>query len=251
MQVVILAGGLGTRLQSVAGGLPKSLVPIAGRPFIDHQLELIAQRGLRDVLLCVGYGGKEIEAHVGTGVRYGLQVEYSHEDASRLLGTGGALVQALPRLHSRFLVMYGDAYLTADYGAVARTFEQQDDPILMCVFRNEGKWDTSNVRVADDRVIWYSKVAKPNDADCIDYGLSAYRRSVIEIYRQAPLPLDLARIQEEMVQAGRVRAFVVATRFYEMGRPDSLAELDTLLQATEQSRQRGQPQATVMRGTGA
>jgi NDP-sugar pyrophosphorylase family protein len=229
MQVIILAGGLGTRLASAAGGRPKSLVPVAGRPFIDHQLELLSINGLRDVLLCVGYLGEMIEEHVGDGGSFGMRVRYSWEEAGQLLGTGGALVNALPHLECAFLVLYGDAYLPADYRAVIRAFEEGRRRLLMCVYRNEGRWDTSNVRVEGDRVVFYSKSAGPGEADSIDYGLSAYRRSVIEEYRDATLPLDLSLVQQEMVRRGEMGAFVVPGRFYEIGKPEGLAELNALL----------------------
>lgn len=231
MQVVILAGGLGTRLRSVAAGTPKSLVPVAGRPFIDHQLDLLARHDLRDVLLCVGHLGEMIEDHVGEGSRFGLAVRYSREDPGTLLGTGGALLKALPQLDRTFLVLYGDAYLPTDYRAVVRAFEAGPDPVMMCVYRNENRWDRSNVRVAGDRVVFYSKSAGPGAADCIDYGLSAYRRSVLEAFADAALPLDLALVQQEMVRRGAMGAFVVRDRFYEIGKPEGLAELDALLAA--------------------
>lgn len=231
MQVVILAGGLGTRLRSVAAGTPKSLVPVAGRPFIDHQLDLLARHDLRDVLLCVGHLGEMIEDHVGEGSRFGLAVRYSREDPGTLLGTGGALLKALPQLDRTFLVLYGDAYLPTDYRAVVRAFEAGPDPVMMCVYRNENRWDRSNVRVAGDRVVFYSKSAGSGAADCIDYGLSAYRRSVLEAFADAALPLDLALVQQEMVRRGAMGAFVVRDRFYEIGKPEGLAELDALLAA--------------------
>src|SRR5262245_2235006 len=89
----ILAGGLATRLRPITTKVPKALVEVAGRPFIDHQLDLLAGRGVRTVVLCLGYLGEQVEAHVGSGRRFGLAVRYSH-DGERLLGTGGALRRA-------------------------------------------------------------------------------------------------------------------------------------------------------------
>ena len=229
MQVVIIAGGLGTRLKAVAPNTPKALVPVAGRPFIDHQFDLLKKHGLADVLMCVGYFADQIEKYVGDGSRFGMRVKYSFEDPARLLGTGGALINALPQLQESFFTLYGDSYLPTDYRAVARAFERGRWRALMSVYRNEGKWDKSNVRVDGDRVAFYSKAAKPGEADCIDYGLSAYRKSVIQAYREVTLPLDLARVQEDLVVRGEMGAFVVSERFYEIGKPEGLAELDRLL----------------------
>lgn len=229
MQVVILAGGLGTRLRSLTPDLPKALVPVAGRPFVDHQLDLLRAQGLSDVLVCVGHRGDQIETHVGDGARFGLRVRYAREDPARLLGTGGAIVNALPLLDESFLVLYGDSYLPTDHRAVVRAFEARRPEALMCVFRNDGRWDRSNVRVAGDRVVFYSKRAQPGEADCIDYGLSAYRRAVFESYRGGEPPLDLGHVQENLVQAGRMAAFEVGDRFYEIGKPEGLADLERLL----------------------
>ena len=231
MQTVILCGGMGTRIAAVARGLPKALLPVAGRPFIEHQFERLAACGLRDVLLCTGSGGDRIEAHVGDGARWGVRVAYSREAPDRLLGTGGALVHALPHLAGSFLVMYGDSYLTVDYRAVVRAFEASGGPALMTVYRNEGRWDASNTRVEGGRVTFYSKQAKPGEAAWIDYGLTAFRRDVIEERSGAPMPLDMARILGDLVAAGRVAAFETPDRFYEIGSPAGLAELDAAIRS--------------------
>lgn len=231
MQVVIIAGGLGTRLKAVAPDLPKALVPVAGRPFIEHQLGLLKKNGLLDVLLCVGHFADKIERHVGDGSRFGLRVKYSYEDPAQLLGTGGALINALPLLQDSFFTLYGDSYLPTDYNAIVRAFESGGRKALMSVYRNEGKWDKSNVRVQGDRVVFYSKAAQPGEADCIDYGLSAYRKSVIQAYREVTLPLDLARLQEDLVLRGEMGAFVVPDRFYEIGKPEGLSELEAVLKS--------------------
>jgi NDP-sugar pyrophosphorylase family protein len=229
MQMVILAGGLGTRLRSVAPATPKILVPVAGRPFVEHQFALLRRNGIERVLLCVGHLGETVEAQVGAGSRWGLQVSYAHEDPTRLLGTGGALLNALPQLESEFLVMYGDSYLPVDYAAFAAWFQSTTYAAAMTVFRNEGRWDPSNTRIEGDRVVFYSKKAAPGEAPYIDYGLSAYRRETLDRYRGTPLPLDLAKVQGDLVQAGCLGAYEVYERFYEVGKPEGLAELDQML----------------------
>ena len=229
LQVVILAGGLGTRLKSVAGDLPKILVPVAGRPFLDHQLDLLRRHGFTDVVYCVGYRGEMVERHVGDGSGFGCKVKFSHEDPSSLLGTGGALVRALPLLQDAFVVLYGDSYLPTDYNRLARAFRESGRRAMMSVFRNQGKWDKSNVRIDDGRVVFYSKSAGPGEADYIDYGMTVFRREVIEAYRNAPAPLDMARIQQELVERGDMGAYEVSERFYEIGKPEGLQELSAWL----------------------
>ena len=226
VQVVILTGGLGTRIRSIGGDLPKALVPVLKKPFIDYQLKLLAKNRLTNILLCVGYGADKIKAHVGDGSKFGVRVTYVKEDPTKLLGTGGALVNALLYLEEIFFITYGDAYLTVDYQEVAKAFLNAKTDALMCVFKNDGKWDTSNTRIKGNKVIFYSKKAKPEEVDHIDYGLSIYKKSAIEKYKESSMPLDLAKIQEELVQEGNMAAFVVKERFYEMGKPEGLKEME-------------------------
>jgi len=229
MQMVILAGGLGTRLKSVANNLPKALVPVAGKPFIDHQLELLRKNHIENVLLCIGYKADMIEKHLGNGKAFGLKISYSRESPDQLLGTGGALINALPLLQKNFMVLYGDSYLPTDYQKIVRAFEKKRALALMCVYRNQDKWDKSNVKIAGSLVVFYAKKNGDENPDWIDYGLSVYKKSVIEQYLNKRLPLDLAEIQEKLVINRQMNAHVVKERFYEIGRPSGLKELEKLL----------------------
>lgn len=229
MQASILCGGLGTRIRAIAGTRPKSLLTVGGRPFIEYQLDLLARSDVREVVLCVGVGADAIEAHVGNGARWGVHVVYSCEPPHALLGTGGALVNALPLLRDWFFVMYGDSYLPADYRPMARAFLAGRTPAMMAVFRNEGRWDSSNVQLEGDRIVFYSKSAEPGEANWIDWGLLALRRDVIARYVASPMPLDLASILRDLVAAGQLSPWVAPTRFYEIGKPEGWRELDLYL----------------------
>jgi NDP-sugar pyrophosphorylase family protein len=229
MQVVILAGGLGTRLRTVSGDLPKSLVPVAGRPFIEHQLALLTGAGLTRVLLCLGYGAGQVRNHLGDGSSFGVELSYVEEDPGALLGTGGALVNALPALDESFLVLYGDSFLPTKYADIVSAFTRGGAEAMMTVFRNRGRWDHSNVRIRDGKVVHYSKKTEEGAADCIDYGLSAFRKTVIATYRDAAMPLDLATILEDLVLDRRLDSCEVEQRFYEVGTPEGLADLEAYL----------------------
>src|SRR3954466_3570200 len=119
--VALLAGGLATRLRPITTRIPKALVEVAGRPFIDHQLALLRRNGIRRVVLCLGYLGEQVQAYLGDGRAIGMQLRYSF-DGERLLGTGGALRRAVPLLGQVCWVMYGDSYLDIDYQAVLAFF---------------------------------------------------------------------------------------------------------------------------------
>ncbi|HMP74874.1 MAG TPA: NTP transferase domain-containing protein [Kiritimatiellia bacterium] len=231
MQVVILAGGLGTRLRALDPLRPKALMPVAGRPFIEWQFDLLRRNGISDVLLSIGHLGDQIQRHVGEGA-WGLRVRYAVEEPGRLRGTGGALVHALPLLADEFMMLYGDSYLPIPFAPVITAFRAAGCPALMTVYRNAGAWDASNARIANGRVVFYSKSAKPGEADWIDYGLIAYRRAVIERYTDAPAPLDMAVILADLVTAGELAAYEAPDRFYEIGKPEGLRELEQHLAGT-------------------
>lgn len=213
--------------------MPKSLLPVAERPFVDWQLERLAACGFRDVVMCIAFLGDQIEEHVKDGARYGLSVRWSHE-GPKLLGTGGALRAALPLLEPTFLVTYGDSYLPFDYGGPLRMLESHGDADgVMSVFKNDGKWDSSNVEV-DGEKAWvrrYEKGAGDPSLDHIDYGANAFRRSVIASMPEGE-PFGLDRVQRDLAQRTRLRAYVARERFYEVGSPSGLAELDRFLRTS-------------------
>jgi len=154
--VAILAGGLATRLRPMTDRIPKSLLSIAGRPFIFHQLDLLRSQGVDRVVLCVGHLGDQIRAAVGDGRSLGLAIDYSF-DGAELLGTGGALKQALPLLGDEFFVLNGDSYLPCSFAPIQSAYEAAQRPALMTVLRNDNRWDKSNVLIINGELIEYDK----------------------------------------------------------------------------------------------
>jgi NDP-sugar pyrophosphorylase family protein len=233
LQAVVLAGGLATRMRPRTLTVPKSMLEVAGRPFVDWQIEALVASGLRDVVMCIAHLGDSIRDHVGDGAKLGARVVWS-EEGPELLGTGGALRVALPLLRDTFLVTYGDSYLPFDYAAPLRTLAAHDDcDAVMAIFKNEGKWDTSNVVTDGERVLRYEKGMGASDStfDHIDYGATALRRSLLEsLPSNASQPLGLDALQRDLAARKRLRAFVAHARFFEIGSPEGLAELDRHLQ---------------------
>jgi NDP-sugar pyrophosphorylase family protein len=221
--VAILAGGLATRMHPVTQRLPKSMIEVAGRPFIEHQLERLQAENVKNVVLCVGHLGEMIEAHVGDGKRFGLSVRYSF-DGEKLLGTGGALRRALPLLGQDFFVLYGDSYLEISYASVQAAYRASGKSALMTVFRNEGRWDTSNVLFDGTDVIRYDKRHPTADMKFIDYGLGILSRDLLESANNEAF--DLSDIYATLAEAGRLAGFEATKRFYEIGTPAGLAVAD-------------------------
>ena len=229
LPVAILAGGLATRLRPITKTIPKALVPVAGRPFILWQLEYLRDQGVSRVVLCTGYRSTQIEQIVGDGSQFGVAVEYS-DDGTTLLGTGGALGQALPLLGSEFFVLYGDSFLPVSFSTVEQAYCDSDLPGLMTVYRNEGEWDTSNVVFNNGQVLEYNKTKPQQDMAYIDYGLGVLTKSVVEHYCQEKV-FDLATVYEGLANAGQLSGFEVFERFYEIGSPDGLAQTEEFLRS--------------------
>ncbi|HEY5146848.1 MAG TPA: sugar phosphate nucleotidyltransferase [Polyangiaceae bacterium] len=243
MQAVVLAGGLATRMRPRTLTVPKSMLELAGRPFVDWQIERLVASGIPDIVMCIAHLGEQIREHVGDGAALGARVVWS-EEGPELLGTGGALRMALPLLGDTFLVTYGDSYLPFDYAEPLRMLEAHSDcDGVMAVFKNEGKWDPSNVVIDGAWVNRYEKgvdrAAHP-EFDHIDYGATALRRSVLAGPSTSQTAEDAGpgwgansiggggfdAIQRDLASRKRLRAFVARERFFEIGSPEGLAELD-------------------------
>jgi len=225
--VAILAGGLATRLRPVTEKIPKLLVEVAGEPFFSHQLRLLKAAGLTRLVLCVGHLGEQIVGRYGDGSRWGVQIDYSF-DGDPLLGTGGALIRALPRLGEAFYVLYGDSYLPIDYRAVGEFFLQCGQPGLMTVFENCGRYDRSNVWFEDGAIRAYDKRTPRPQMQHIDFGLGLFRPAAFDgCPRDAAV--DLAEVQKSLVARHQLAGYEIRQRFYEIGSPAGLSELDQLL----------------------
>jgi NDP-sugar pyrophosphorylase family protein len=220
LPVAILAGGLATRLGALAEKVPKSLIQIAGEPFVAHQLRLLQTSGIQQVILCVGHLGEMIEDAIGDGSAYGVKVEYSYDGAVRL-GTGGAIRSALPKLGERFFVLYGDSYLPCDYGAIEHEFLRCGKLGMMTVFRNDGQWDLSNVEFEAGHILAYSKKNRTARMNYIDYGLGVFRAEAFARTRAK----DLADVYSELLGRRELAAVEVHERFYEIGSPAGLKEM--------------------------
>ena len=226
LPVAILAGGLATRLRPITEKIPKSLVEVAGEPFLAHQLRLLHSQGIRRAVLCVGHLGEMIERDFGDEA-FGVALRYSF-DGPTLLGTGGAIRQALPLLGDAFFILYGDSYLPIDYTEVASAWKRSGQPALMTVFRNEGAWDTSNVEFTDGRILRYDKRDRTPAMQHIDYGLSIFTASVFSEHPEGEA-FDLSELQRVLVARGLMAGHEVRDRFYEVGSHSGLADINQLL----------------------
>lgn len=227
LTVAILAGGLASRLRPVTQTIPKSLIEVAGKPFIEHQLEYLSKQGVASVVLCIGYLGEMIRDVVGNGSHWGLNVSYS-TDGSTLLGTGGALKQATPMLGNQFFVLYGDSYLPINYAEVQAAFVANNCMGLMTVLKNQNQWDRSNVHFECGNLIEYNKESITSYMRYIDYGLGILDVRSLERF-PAGEPFDLSKVYNQLSLTGQLKGYEVFERFYEIGSYQGIADTESYL----------------------
>lgn len=231
MQVAILAGGQATRLRPLTEEIPKSMVMIQGRPFLEYQLDFLRKSGLTKIVLCIGYLGKQIESYFGDGRKFGVNVRYSYE-SEQLLGTAGALKNAEKLLEDPFFAMYGDSYLSLDFADAMSYFKGRNKLALMTVYKNYDRFDKSNTGIEGDLVKKFSKKEKTKGMVYIEYGANIFRREALKfIPENQPYPLDELFLR--LIGWKELLAYEVKERFYQIGSPEGLEEFTRYLSQGE------------------
>jgi NDP-sugar pyrophosphorylase family protein len=227
LPVAILAGGLAQRLHPITKAIPKAMIEILGKPFIFHQLSYLRKQGIKKVVICIGHLGDMIKSKVGDGSKFDLKISYSF-DGTELLGTGGAIKKALPILGDKFFILYGDTFLPIRFETVQKAFLYSNSSSLMCVLKNDGKFDKSNVVFKNNQLVKYSKKRPSINMNYIDYGLSVINANIFEIYAKETF-LDLSNIFEKLSKEKQLDGFEVYERFYEIGSFYGLKETEKYL----------------------
>jgi D,D-heptose 1,7-bisphosphate phosphatase len=160
MQIVILAGGKGTRLLERTGELPKPMVEVGGKPLLEHHVLLGRRYGCTDFLFLTGFGAEHIRNYFGDGSRWSVRI--THYVESEPLGTGGALLNAFERLEDRFLVLYGDTMLDVDLNRMMAAHSEDADATLF-VHPNDHPQDSDLVEIdSNGRIVAFHPYPHPN-----------------------------------------------------------------------------------------
>lgn len=228
-QIVVLAGGKATRLYPLTKETPKSLLPINGIPFIEHQIQLFKRNKISTVVLCLGTFSQKIIEHVGDGSRFGISVKYSIEVDGELLGTLGALKKAQDLLEEHFFVIWGDSYLEANYGEIMKAFLDSKKLGLMTAYRDHDNLEPSNMSLKGGMVTAYDK-GTTQDGDYVDYGLSVYNKKVLD-FVDLGKKLDMSYLNKRLISMNQLAVFVVDERFYEIGSFQGIKDLEDHLRS--------------------
>jgi NDP-sugar pyrophosphorylase family protein len=231
MQAVILAGGLGTRLWPLTKEIPKPMVHVAGAPYLEHQLRLLAKQSITDIVLLIGYLGSQIEEHFGDGADLGLRISYSREPQP--LGTGGALREARHLLAELFVLIYGDSYLPIPYAQVADRLAASTATGVMVVYRDPTGETNVPGNVSLDQsglVSRYDKTAAGDpELTYIEAGVLAFRRAVLDLI-PSPDPVSLEQQVFPLLIAQRqLLGMPTSQRFYDIGTPERLKAIEKFL----------------------
>ena len=231
LPIIVLAGGLATRLRPVSQTLPKSLIPINDVPFVLHQLNLFEKNGFIRVHFCLGFLGEMVEEIVVQS-RFNdvLEISFSY-DGDTLLGTGGAIRKVVELFEESFFVTYGDSYLDIDFNKLESSFQSKktDEFVaLMSVFKNNNKFDLSNVFYENGQIILYSKSQKDARMVYIDYGVGILSKNCFLEFEQSTI-FDLGLIYEKLSIDGQLIGVEVFDRFYEVGTFQGINDLSTYL----------------------
>ncbi len=232
LSIVVLAGGLATRLRPMTATLPKSMIEIAGKPFIHHQLKCFERQGIEQVVICTGFLGEQIQSYVEEKQHcFNLDVQFSY-DGEKLLGTAGAIKKTLDQLSDNFFVIYGDSFLSCDFNRVENFFIKSEKLALMTVYKNHNQGDKSNIVFQNGKIINYDKINQTSEMQYIDYGLGIFNKRVFVQVPEAE-PYDLAVLYQALLTENKLAGFEVEERFYEIGSFSGIEETSDFIRQEE------------------
>ncbi len=215
LPIAILAGGLGTRLGEKTQKIPKCLIEVQGRPFVDWQLDLLINAGYREIVFCLSHKSELIQDYLRNHPRPKVNIDFSLDGKSQL-GTGGAIKNALKLLGPEFAVIYGDSYLPIDFSEVEASFRKNSAMGLMTLYKNTDKLDLSNVIFEKGKLVKYQKGLKDPRMNYIDYGVTYYRSEAFQDYAENE-KFDLSDLGLRLSESEKLDGFEVDNRFYEIG----------------------------------
>ena len=229
MQMIILCGGLATRLGKITKNIPKSMVKIKNKPFLEYQIEILKKRSIKDIVLCVGHLSDQIEQYFGNGENFGVNIKYSY-DGDKQLGPIGALKNAEDLLKEDFFIMYGDSYIDVDFQQISSFFKKHDKLGLMVVYKNFNKYDKSNLIIKDNIIIAYGEKERTEDMVYIDYGTSILSKKSMKLIPKNTF-YSTGQLFTDLISKGELIAFEVKNRFYHIGNPDALEEFNNYIES--------------------
>lgn len=217
--VAILCGGFGTRLGELTRDLPKPMIDVGGRPYLERVLESFSDRGFRDFVLLTGYKAEVIERHFADGSGFGISIRYSRE--TEPLGTGGAIREARALLGGRFILTFGDVLRRFDYDR----FVQQHAGNCLAVYPRQ---TIGNAAIASGRVTRFDKRAP--ELPYLDAGFSVMQSNTIDLLPRNGSCSFEETVYAELARRGELEGEIVDLDFCDIGTPEELAKTREILE---------------------
>lgn len=230
MQVVILAGGLGTRLRPRTLTVPKPMVPVLGKPYLYYQLDYLKRQGIKEALLLIGYLGGQITDYFGDGRAFGMAIDYSVE--KKLLGTGGALKLAEDKIRDDFFIIYGDSFLPIDYADFESAFRKAGAEGMISVYRDPEGVTTVKGNVAlskDGRVTRYDKKTADPDLAYVEAGVLAFRREILERVPEGKIVSLENDVYPKLIRERQLAGYITTQRFFDIGTESRIRDMEAWL----------------------
>jgi dTDP-glucose pyrophosphorylase len=226
LEAIILAGGLGTRLRTLVSDRPKPMARVAGRPFLELLLDMLASEGIAHVVLSIGYRGDEIRSHFGSSYA-GISLEYSEENEP--LGTGGAIQRALERVAADpVFVLNGDTYLELPYAQMLERFREHDASVMIALHHVRDTSLYGVVEVEGDRVVGFEPRGDGN-AGWVNSGVYLIQRSIFAaLDLRAPFSFESDFLVPEVADL-QPACFLTKGLFIDIGAPESFMRAQELL----------------------
>lgn len=234
MQAVILAGGLGTRLRPLTYDIPKPMVPINGKPYLEYQINYLKKFGITNILILIGHLGEQIENYFGNGEKYGVTINYSKEETP--LGTGGAIKLATDQLEDEFLIIYGDSFLPINYDDLIDFYHKHNDSSLLIAYDNKSKKTPvpNNLAIDNDFLVRkYEKNSSDPTLKYVESGVSILNKNLTKL-----IPLNQKCSLEEvifpkLIEKKRLIAYITKEPFYDIGTPERLKTITNYFSADD------------------
>ncbi len=236
-QAIILGGGRGERLKPITDSIPKVMIGINGKPFLQYQIEILKKFGITNIVLSVGYLWKTIRDHFDDGSEFDVHIQYSVE--KDFIGTGGAIKLAQKYLEDTFFILNGDTYLPISYSELESFFlsnlKINGDLIgALAVFTNPDKIMKNNIKVdPQNYILGYNKVVESEEMNGVDAGVTIFTRNIVDYIPDVNKDHHKISFENdvwpELIQDQKLVGFKTDTRFYDIGTPERLKLISEVL----------------------
>lgn len=223
MKVVIIAGGQGTRIASVNSEIPKAMIPVCGKPIIEHEVELCKRYGFTDFLFIIGYMGDQISSYFGDGSKWEVKIDYYQE--TQPLGTAGALGYLKDKLTEDFYVFYGDTIVDFDMDAMLKYHQEKNADATLFLHPNDHPYDSDIVQLdAEGRVLKFDNKPHPEgfvSKNIVNAALFIFSPKILEKIEVGVKSHIEKHVLPRCLEAGmKLYGYVSPEYIKDMGTPD-------------------------------